>query len=110
MTVPTWCQRGAMEANTRAQFEVTLRGNASDKVPLEFENKDHEQHFQKLLEMKVLPVSAGAPRDALPVGAVRPARECVLGVAPPESASGSSVSGHARGMCPLLGRAGGWRG
>ena len=42
-------------AEPAEKFEITIRGNPSDKVPLVFENKDHEQHFGKLLEMKVLP-------------------------------------------------------
>jgi hypothetical protein len=57
-----------------AEFEIVIRGN---KVPLEFENKDHEQHFNKLLEMKVLPflliACPFAPLPGLP--ALRPARE-----------------------------------
>ena len=42
-------------AEPAEKFEITIRGNPSDKVPLVFENKDHEQHFDKLREMKVLP-------------------------------------------------------
>jgi len=70
------CRGGEMAANTRAQFEVVLRGNKDDKVPLEFENKDHEQHFQKLLEMKVPSQTfVRQLRRALPVRAVHHARE-----------------------------------
>lgn len=35
----------------REQFKVKIRGK--EEVLLEFENSDHEIHFDKLLEMKV---------------------------------------------------------
>jgi hypothetical protein len=46
----------------RKTFQVTIRGE--EPVELQFENPEHEQHFPKLLEMKVCPGSLGSQRRA----------------------------------------------
>jgi hypothetical protein len=63
----------AKEMAGAAKFEIMIRGNPSDKVPLVFENKDHEQHFDKLLEMKVFPfLPALCARPCAPLPGRRP--------------------------------------